>query len=376
MEAIWVEVKKVRNRFHGSTILPCLADFLIRESSVYDKTVLVNESGQDKCVPPAADESSLAVNLAGLKLANPMMTASGTCGYAYEYEDYLDLSQLGAFVTKSITGKPRMGNEPHRMVETRAGMLNAIGLANVGLEAFLSEKLPQLNRLRATGPRIIVNVAGYSIEDFAITAGRIAREATVDAIELNVSCPNVADGLTFGTNPRLLKQVVTEVRSAMRKECKLIVKLSPNAADIVATAHAAIESGADMLSMINTYTAMAVDIHTRRPRIAHGTAGLSGPAVRPLAVYLVSRVYREAAKPANVPIIGMGGIQYWQDAAEFLLAGASALAVGTALFVDPATPLKITEGLHQYLQEQGGQAIHDLVGTLEFPGDIPQTPCP
>lgn len=304
------------------------------------------------------------------------MTASGTCGYAYEYEDYLDLSQLGAFVTKSITGKSRMGNEPNRIVETRAGMLNAIGLANVGLEAFISEKLPQLNRLRATGPCIIVNVAGHSIDEFAMTAGRIAREATVDAIELNVSCPNVSDGLTFGTNPCLLKEVVAEVRSAMRKECKLIVKLSPNAADIVATAHAAIDGGTDILSMINTYTAMAVDIHTRRPRIANGTAGLSGPAVRPLAVYLVSRVYREAAKPANVPIIGMGGIQYWQDAAEFLLAGASALAVGTALFVDPATPLKIKEGLHQYLHEQGEKSIHDLVGTLHIPFDIPRISYP
>ncbi len=319
--------------------------------------------------PPAAEQINLAVDLAGLKLANPMMTASGTCGYAYEYADFVDLSKLGAFVTKSITREVRPGNEAYRIVETRAGMLNAIGLANVGLEVFLAEKLPQLKKMRETGPRIIVNVAGHSHEDYLETAGRIADETAIDAIELNVSCPNVKDGLTFGTNPALLEDLVRQVRKTMRRECRLIVKLSPNVGDITATARAAIEGGAEILSMINTYTAMAIDIHKRRPRLANGTGGLSGPAIRPLAVFLVSRVYREVAKPAGVPIIGMGGIQYWQDAAEFLLAGASGLAVGTALFVDPAAPVKIMEGLREYLAKQGCNTVTDLIGKLRYPGD-------
>lgn len=310
---------------------------------------------------------SLAVHLAGLELANPIMTASGTCGYAYEYADLCDLSKLGAFVTKSITSKPRPGNEPSRIVETRGGMLNAIGLANVGLEVFLNEKLPQLRQMRQTGPRIIVNVAGHDAEDFASTAARIASEDAVDAIELNVSCPNVAGGLDYGTNPDMLEPLVAQVRGAMAGRVKLIVKLSPNVGDITETARAAVAGGADILSMINTFTALAVDIHTRRPRLSHGTGGLSGPAIRPLAVYLVNLVYRKVARDAAVPIIAMGGIQYWQDAAEFLIAGASGLAVGTALFVDPATPYTIAQGLGQYLADQGCQSINQLIGTLQWP---------
>ncbi len=321
---------------------------------------------------------SLTVDLAGLRLANPMMTASGTCGYAWEYRDFTDLTRFGAFVTKSITAEPRKGNEAYRIVETRGGMLNAIGLANVGLDAFLADKLPQLAQMRSQGPRIIVNVAGHSIDDYVAAAGRIAQQSIVDAIELNVSCPNVKDGLTFGTDPHLLKQVVAPVRGAMRRDCKLIVKLSPNVGDITLTARAAVEAGADVLSMINTYTAMAIDIHKRRPRLANGTGGLSGPAVRPLAVFLVNRVYRHVARPAGVPIIGMGGIQTWQDAAEFILAGASALAVGTALFVDPNTPLKIIDGLSQYLKQQKCDSLAQLVGAVELPGagDVPHSPYP
>lgn len=312
------------------------------------------------------DQPSLEVDLAGLKLSNPMMTASGTCGYAWEYQDFADLTQLGAFVTKSITREIRPGNEAYRIVETRGGMLNAIGLANIGLQAFLDEKMPLLEAMRQRGPRIIVNVAGHSVEDYVVAAGEISQREAVDAIELNVSCPNVADGLTFGTDPALLQSLVAEVRSAMRKDCRLIVKLSPNVGDITATAQAAVAGGANILSMINTYTAMAVDIYKRKPRLANGTGGLSGPAVKPLAVNLVSRVYREVARDAGVPIIGMGGIQYWQDAAEFILAGATGLAVGTALFVDPATPLKIAEGLRGYLAEQGVGALSELVGQLEM----------
>lgn len=316
-----------------------------------------------------ATNVSLAVDLAGLKLNNPMMTASGTCGYAYEYQDFVDLHQFGAFVTKSISVEVRKGNEAYRIVETRGGMMNAIGLANVGLDAFCKDKLPQLVDMRTKGPRIIVNVAGHSTADYVKAAGTISQHASVDAIELNVSCPNVGDGLVFGTDPVMLKQVVSEVRKAMRKDCKLIVKLSPNVGDITKTAGAAVDGGTNILSMINTYTALAIDINKRRPRIANGTGGLSGPAIRPLAVYLTSRVYREVAKKAGVPIIGMGGIQYWQDAAEFIIAGATGLAVGTALFVDPATPVNIIAGLKEFLVKQGITNINDLIGTLKMPND-------
>ncbi len=309
----------------------------------------------------------LAVNLAGLKLANPMMTASGTCGYAYEYQDFVDLHQLGAFVTKSISRDPRPGNPATRIVETPSGMMNAIGLANVGLDVFLAEKLDQLKQMRQGGPALIVNVAGHSIDDYVAVAGRIAQEQEVDAVELNVSCPNVGDGLTFGTDPKLLKELIGYVRKAMRADCKLIVKLSPNVGDITLTAGAAIDGGANILSMINTYTALAIDIKTRKPRIANGTGGLSGPAIRPLAVYLVSRVYREVAQKAGVPIIGMGGIRTWSDAAEFLIAGATGLAVGTSLFADPATPVNIMAGLESYLAEQDMSSITELIGTLEMP---------
>jgi dihydroorotate dehydrogenase (NAD+) catalytic subunit len=324
----------------------------------------------------AAPLPGVSVNLAGLHLANPMMTASGTCGYAYEYGDYVDLSKLGAFVTKSISLEPRRGNEAYRIVETRGGMLNAIGLANVGLDAFLAEKMPQLRRMRATGPRIFVNVVGHNIDEYVKCAGTIAADQDVDAIELNVSCPNVADGLIFGTNPGLLKELVAKVRGAMRPACKLIVKLSPNVGDITQPARAAVEGGADVLSLVNTFNAMAIDVNKRRPRLANGSGGLSGPAVRPLAVYLVHRVYREVARDAGVPIIGMGGIQYWQDAAEFLIAGATGLAVGTALFVDPATPVNVMAGLSDYMAKQGCKSINDLIGTLQMPTDPPREPYP
>ncbi len=208
------------------------------------------------------------------------------------------------------------------------------------------------------------------------TAARIAADPDVDAIELNVSCPNVSDGLTFGTDAVLLKKLVGQVRSAMEKRCRLIVKLSPNVADITVTAQAAVDGGANILSLINTYTAMAIDINKRRPRLANGTGGLSGPAVRPLAVYLVHRVYRAVARDAGVPIIGMGGIQYWQDAIEFLLAGATGLAVGTALFVDPAAPIKIADGVQTYLAQHGCKAIQEIIGTLELHGEPPRTPYP
>ena len=310
----------------------------------------------------------LSVNLAGLRLANPTLTCSGTCGYAFEYADFMDLSRLGAFVTKSITREFRPGNEPTRIVEVRAGMLNAIGLANVGLQRFLSEKVPDLRRMPCP---VIVNVAGHSFEDYIETVAAVQGLDCVQAVELNVSCPNVKDGLTFGTHPGRLQELVSHVKKVIPTK-PLIVKLSPNVEDITDTARAAVEGGADVLSLVNTFTAMAVDIWKKKPRLANVTGGMSGPAVKPIALHLVSRVYRNVAKHAGVPIIGMGGIQYWQDAVEFILAGASAVAIGTSLFVDPATPNKVVDGISGYLQKTGVSRLSDLVGTLELPGDQPK----
>src|SRR6476659_9323505 len=301
------------------------------------------------------------------------MTCSGTCGYAFEYADFLDLSRLGAFVTKSITLEERPGNEPARIVETRAGMLNAIGLANVGLKRFLSEKVPLLRKMPCP---VIVNVAGHSYDDYAETCAAMDGLDCVAGVELNVSCPNVKDGLTFGTNPARLRELTAVVKRSLPHK-PLMVKLSPNVEDITVTARAAVEGGADVLTLVNTFTAMAIDIHKRRPRLANVTGGLSGPAIKPIALHMVSRVWRSVARSAGVPIIGMGGIQNWQDAIEFILAGASAVAVGTALFVDPATPNRIVAGLAEYLQKTKVERVADLVGALELPGDEPRkTPYP
>jgi dihydroorotate dehydrogenase (NAD+) catalytic subunit len=308
-----------------------------------------------------------------MKLTNPTLTCSGTCGYAFEYADFMDLSRLGAFVTKSITREERPGNEPTRIVETRAGMLNAIGLANVGLDRFLAEKVPQLQKMPCP---VIVNVAGHSFDDYTETCAAMDSLDCIVGVELNVSCPNVKDGLTFGTHPGRLKEITREVKKVLPHK-PLIVKLSPNVEDITLTAKGAIEGGADVLSLVNTFTAMAIDIYKRRPRLANVTGGLSGPAIKPIALHLVSRVYRTVAKSASVPIIGMGGVQTWQDAVEFILAGSSAVAIGTSLFVDPATPNKICDGLVQYMEKMKIERLSDLVGTLQMPGDQPsKTPYP
>jgi dihydroorotate dehydrogenase (NAD+) catalytic subunit len=309
----------------------------------------------------------VSVILAGLRLANPILTCSGTCGYGFEYADFMDLSRLGAFVTKSITREERPGNEPARIVETRAGMLNAIGLANVGLDRFLAEKIPLIRKMPCP---VIVNVAGHSMDDYVSTCGAMNGLDCIAAVELNVSCPNVADGLTFGTDPRRLKELTAAVKKVLPAK-PLMVKLSPNVEDITLTARAAVEGGANVLTMINTFTAMAIDIHKRRPRLANVTGGLSGPAIKPIAVQLISRVYREVAKQAGVPIVGMGGVQFWQDAVEFLLAGASAVAVGTALFVNPAAPNKILDGLLRFMADKGIKKLSELVGALQLPGRAP-----
>ena len=303
----------------------------------------------------------LSVNIAGVKLANPLMTASGTCGYADEYADFVDLSGLGAFVTKSITLAPRAGNDYSRIVETRAGLLNAIGLANVGLEAFCAEKVPLLERL---GVPVFVNVAGASIDEYTAVIERLDDVEVVSGIELNISCPNVsAGGIQFGTDPRQ----VAEITSAARKACRnkiLIVKLSPNVTDIAVPARAAVDAGADALSLVNTFTAMVIDIETVRPVLANRTGGLSGPAIRPVAVYMVHRVWSEVAGPADIPIIGMGGLQFARDAIEFLLAGATGLAVGTATFVNPACLTEIRDGIAEYLKAHGHSSVTEIIGAL------------
>ncbi len=304
----------------------------------------------------------LSVEIAGVKLANPLMTASGTCGYADEYSDFVDLGELGAFVTKSISVAPRAGNDYPRVVETRAGMLNAIGLANVGLEVFLKEKVPQLEAL---GLPVFVNIAGTTAEDYIAVAEALQDVEIVRGCELNISCPNVkAGGIQFGVDPEQVQIITKQVKAACGKNV-LIVKLSPNVSDITATARAAVDGGADALSLINTFTAMAIDIEKRKPILANRTGGLSGPAIRPIAVYMVHRVYTDVAKPAGVPIIGMGGIQYARDAVEFLLAGATGLAIGTSLFVDPRCIVDIKAGLAEYLARHGHGSIGEVIGTLK-----------
>lgn len=313
--------------------------------------------------PPNMEAGSdLAVDLAGVKLANPLMTASGTCGYATEYEDFVDLRQLGAFVTKSITLQPRLGNDYPRVVETRAGMLNSIGLANVGLEAFLAEKIPQLETLHLP---VFVNVAGTRVEDYAAVAEALEKVPIVRGVELNISCPNVQEGgIQFGVDPVQVEKITSAIRRTCRKNI-LIVKLSPNVTDIAETAAAAVQGGADALSLINTFTAMAIDIENRRPILGNRTGGLSGPAIRPVAVHMVHRVYTKVAKAAGVPLVGMGGIQYARDAIEFLLAGATGLAIGTSLFVDPACLLETKQGISDYLARHGCKSVTDIIGALQ-----------
>jgi dihydroorotate dehydrogenase (NAD+) catalytic subunit len=312
---------------------------------------------------PAADDPSLACDLRGLHLRNPVLMASGTCGFGSEYAGVVDYRLLGGFTTKSVTREERLGNEPQRVVEVRAGLLNAIGLANVGLTRFCAEKLPFLRTMPTT---VLVNVAGHSIDDYVTVAGTLDAHECIAGIELNVSCPNVADGLTFGTDPRRLRELVQAVRGVVRR-ARLIVKLSPNVTDICLLARAAIDGGAEILSLINTYVGLSIDARTWRPRLANVTGGLSGPAIKPLALYNVYRVYREVARSAGVPLIGMGGIQSAEDAVEFMLAGASAVAVGTVLFVDPTTPTRIAQGLAQYVAARGLPTVGGLTGQLRVP---------
>lgn len=302
----------------------------------------------------------LSVDLAGISMKNPVMTASGTSGYGPEHAEHMDLAKLGAFVTKAISPEPRKGNPPERIYETRGGMLNAIGLANMGLEKFITDRVPFIKTM---GTPVIVNVVGHSAEDYLTVCRALDEIDCIAGLELNVSCPNVADGLEFGTDPKRLAKLVAAVRKDV-KRAKLIVKLSPNVTDITETASAAIESGAEALAIINTVRGMAININTWEPMLANRCGGLSGPAIKPIAVYMVNAVYNAVAKKANVPIIGMGGIENWRDAVEFFLAGATAIAIGTALFVDPRTPIYITEGLTKYLQDRKVASVENLRGQL------------
>lgn len=300
----------------------------------------------------------LHTNLLGIEMNTPVLTASGTFGFGEEFADFVDLSLLGGVMVKGTTLKPRRGNEGVRITETAggAGMLNCIGLENPGVDIFLSETLPRIEKY---GMNVIVNISGSTVEEYGILAQKLDVPG-VAALELNVSCPNVKEGgIVFGTDPTAATAVVKEAKAHTSKP--VIIKLSPNVTDIVQMAKAVEAAGADAISLINTLMGMEIDIERRRPVLGNITGGLSGPCVKPVALRMVYQVSRAV----NVPIIGMGGISSWQDAVQFFLAGADAIAVGTANFADPAVTMKICEGLDKYLESQGLKNIAELVDGLE-----------
>lgn len=325
----------VPTRLHGGTRLPC--------------------GGGAMGVNARPD---LRVQLGPLALPNPVLTASGTFGYGLEYADLVNLSMLGGIVVKSLTLAPRAGNPPPRIAETAAGMLNSIGLQNEGVETFLMEILP---RLREYSVPIIASVAGETIEEFCAVAEKLAHAQGIVAMELNLSCPNQArGGMEFGIDPQLAATVVREVRK--RCELPLIAKLSPNVTDIVPVARAAVEAGADILSLINSVLGLAVDVQSRRFKLATRTGGLTGAAIKPIALYHVWRVHQVLPE---VPLIGIGGIMSWEDAVEFLLVGASAIQIGTANFVQPTICTEVLQGLQRYLVEQGLSDVQSLIGSVQ-----------
>jgi dihydroorotate dehydrogenase (NAD+) catalytic subunit len=298
----------------------------------------------------------LSVNIAGISLRNPVMTASGTFGYGEEFAEYVDLEKIGAIVTKGLSLKPKAGNPMPRIIETPGGMLNAIGLQNVGIETFIREKVPFL---RGISTPVIVNFFGNTVDEYAALAEKLDAIPEVAGIEVNISCPNVKHGgIVFGIDPKSANSVVRAVREATIKP--LIVKLSPNVTDIVEMAQACAEADADALSLINTITGMAIDLKTRRPALANMTGGLSGPAIKPVALRMVWQVSRAV----KLPIIGIGGITTATDALEFLLAGATAVQVGTANFMSPAASQRIAEDMEKYLHENGINDVKELIGAL------------
>ena len=294
----------------------------------------------------------------GLILRNPVMTASGTFGYGREYAELVNLHRLGAIVVKGISLQPRSGNPPPRIFETAAGMLNAIGLENVGVEGFLREKLPFL---REVGAPVVVNILGNSLDDYAALAEILNDIDGIAAIEVNISCPNVKEGgVAFGTDPLMVQAVTKTVKG--KTALPVIIKLSPNVTDITVTARAAEEGGADAVSLINTLIGMAIDHRTRKPRLANVIGGLSGPAIKPVAL----RMVWQTARAVKIPVIGIGGIMTAEDALEFLIAGAAAVQIGTANFVNPNSTEMILDGIAAYLQESGCQSLREIIGTLRL----------
>jgi len=299
----------------------------------------------------------LSVSFAGIELKNPIIAASGTFGYGVEFEDVVHLDKLGGFVVKGLSREPMIGNPPPRLWETAAGMLNAIGLQNIGAPAFLEEKMPRLRQIKNIV--VFANVFGYTREDYERTIEILNDGEGIAAYELNVSCPNTAHGgLQFGSDPRSLDEVVTTAKRVAQRP--LIVKLSPNVTSIAQMAHIAQEAGADAISLINTFVAMAIDPETRKPRIANVTAGLSGPAIKPIAL----RMVYDAAHAVNIPVIGMGGISTAADVAEFMLAGATAVQIGTASYWDPCATEKIVDDLQRWCADHEIKRIADLIGGL------------
>lgn len=298
--------------------------------------------------------ANLAVNLGGMLLKNPVVTASGTFGYGREYADYYAISELGGVIIKGTTLEPRSGNPAPRICETPAGMLNAIGLENPGVDVFLKEHLPWLREQKAT---VIANVSGSSVEEYGEIAARLDGAEGLSGIELNISCPNVKEGgQQFGTNPKVVRQVVEEVKK--NTKLPVIPKLSPNVTDITEIARAAEDGGADAVSMINTLQGMAIDSKKRRPVLANVFGGLSGPAIKPVALRMIYQVYQAV----KIPILGGGGIVSTQDALEFLMAGAAAVTIGTGNFVDPMLPLKIVDGIAAFMEQEGIVDVRELTG--------------
>ncbi len=313
---------------------------------------------------PKTDNPSLQVNLGSLKLKNPVIAASGTFGYGEEYSGIIPLGSLGAIVTKGLSLEPRKGNSPPRLAETPSGMLNAIGLENVGLEAFLREKLPFLRRARCP---VLVNIFGSTVEEYGEMARRLSDVEGIAGMEVNISCPNLkAGGVVFASEPRAVHRVVLKVRRSTSSF--LMVKLSPNVADIGKIALAAEEAGADAVSLINTLTGLAIDVQTRTPVLGNITGGLSGPAIKPIGL----RMVWQAAQVVRIPVVGIGGIVTAKDALEYLIAGATAIQVGTAHFIDPRAGLKIIDGIQRYLQANNFPDVASLVGSLKIKKDTGQ----
>ncbi len=301
-------------------------------------------------------EPDLSVHIAGISLKNPVITASGTFGYGDEYSSLVDLNQLGAIIPKGISLKPIEGNPPPRIVETAAGMLNAIGLQNVGLEVFIREKLPFLKQHK---PPVIINIFGYTVEEYSQLAQEFDNQE-IDGLEINISCPNVKEGgCFFGHDPQMAYEVIDQVRR--NTSLPIIAKLSPNVADITLIARSVQDAGADAISLINTLVGMAIDVENRIPILANATGGLSGPAIKPVALRMVWQV----ASVAHVPIIGIGGIVTARDALEFMIAGASAVEIGTAHFIHPRAGLEVIDGMREYLIRHKIARITDIVGTLK-----------